>query len=98
MKKGFRHCFVCIECGDDYIAVQGLQSHTDIKIVENIEEIAGKDAKILYFSSEFPDNEYRGGLCYFSCVEVVKAHMGIKRVWTLTPYQLYKYMKVYDNG
>jgi hypothetical protein len=89
---------VCIKYGDYYVAINGLHSHNDLAIVENIEEIAGKEAEIVYFSTEINENLYRGTLCWFNCVEVVKAHVGIKSFWCWTPYQLYKLLRGYDNG
>jgi hypothetical protein len=90
LQAGFKHCFVCIKYGDHYIVVNGMHSHNDLEIVEKIEDIAPDHAKIVYFKAEIDDNVYRGTLCWFNCVEVVKAHMGIKSFWCWTPYQLYK--------
>jgi len=92
LKPGFRHCYICVKCGGHYIAVNGIDSFTDLAIIENLEEITNKTDKILQFSSKININFYRGGLNWFNCVEVVKSHMGIKSLTTFTPYQLYKLM------
>lgn len=81
-----------------WIAVNGIHSHTDMEIVENIEDLTRKDAKIVYFSNKIDENMYRGTLCWFNCVEVVKAHIGIKSFWTWTPYQLFQLLEKYKNG
>ena len=76
-----------------WIAVNPLHSHTELMIVETVEELAREGATVLKLRLDCAQHEYRGGFCWFACVEAVKSHAGIKAFWTWTPYQLYKLMR-----
>lgn len=50
--------------------------------------IAAKEDKVIKVKA-YPSLEPRGRLNWFTCVEQIKALIGINSVWTLTPKQLY---------
>jgi len=61
-------------------------------------QYAGVNAVIVPVRAYISDKP-RWGLCFFTCVEVVKSVLGIKDFWIMTPWQLYKYlMKGNNNG
>lgn len=93
LNPDFRHCFIALENGDTHLIINPLFSHTMILNCDNLEQFARKDAKILYFTRIIEDKGYRGGLCWFNCVEECKAILGIKSFWAFTPEQLYKYLR-----
>ena len=93
LKPGFRHCYVAIKQDDLWVKIDPVNSCTIVEIYENMTIKAEKDVKIVHFKVETSEKVYRGGFCWFNCVEVVKAHIGIKSFWTWTPWQLYKLLE-----
>ena len=97
LKRGFGHCFIARnEYGKVWTVIQDARSHLDIRthLVEDyptIESLAGENASIIVVDYEIEDR-HRGHLCLFSCVEVCKAVLGIKKRFILTPYQLYRWL------
>jgi hypothetical protein len=98
VKPGFRHCFIAFQHEDEWLVIDPVDSCIKAGIVDKLEEYAEQSAKILHFSIEIDPKLYRGGLCWFTCVEVVKAYMGIKSFWTFTPWQLYKLLRRDSDG
>ena len=47
--------------------------------------------------SKIDTSKVRGTICLFNCVEVVKAILGVRKPFVLTPYQLYKYLRCQDG-
>ena len=96
--KCISHCYVMIksEGGEIWQIIEPNTSHLDISI-EFVQEYpyprlyAGPEAVILPVRA-FIGTRPRWGVCIFSCVDVVKSILGIKSFWTMTPYQLYKYL------
>lgn len=46
-------------------------------------------------------NGFRGHICWFNCVEAVKAVLGIRKPFIITPYQLYRWLygrRAYSRG
>lgn len=98
LKPGFRHCYVAIKYGDLWVKIDPTNSCTIVEIYGEMTIKESENVKIVHFEAKTAKNLYRGGFCWFNCVEVVKAHLGIKSFWTWTPYQLYKYMRGCDDG
>lgn len=96
LKKGFQHvALVRLEYGKIWNVIQDGQTHLSIKpyLVEDhpcLESIFGADCTIIAVDPEIQER-YRGHICWFNCVEVCKAVLGIRKFWVFTPYQLYRY-------
>ena len=54
---------------------------------------ADDNSVILPVKAVIDSMQSRWTLCVFNCVEVVKALLGIKNFFILTPYQLFKYLR-----
>lgn len=76
-----------------WLVVQPRLNMTDIYIrlkcqYPHIKMITGPDAKIVAVTAKCTVGS-RGTLNWFNCVEQVKALIGVKSFWTITPKQLY---------
>jgi len=90
----FRHVYAIRQEGDYWLKVDsgGNLLSTIILTVEDypmLRDYTGQKATIVNVRS-VPALAHRGGLCYFNCVEVCKALLGIKSFLTFTPYQLFR--------
>lgn len=94
LKRGFRHCFVALECGDRWVVVDPLSHYTHVEVYGGIG--AARLAALLR----------AGGLTVVetvvgrpprraapwrphSCVEVVVRLLGLRAPGVFTPWQLY---------
>ena len=97
LKKGFQHCAVVRkEYGTVWTVIQDGYSHLSIHpfLVEDyptLDMLFGEDSSIIQVEMQ-TEGRYRGHLCVFTCVEVVKAVLGIKKPFIFTPHQLYRYL------
>lgn len=93
--KSMGHVYAVKDLNDyQWLVMQPRVNMTDAKILNKsqypvINAIAAPDDKILKVLVDAPIQE-RGGLCWFTCVEQVKALIGVKSFWTWTPKQLYR--------
>lgn len=64
----------------------------DLVLVDDYPEIACfcEEGDIIVPVTAVIKDRFRGSLCWFTCVEVVKAALGIKAPLVITPFQLYK--------
>lgn len=94
LDQEFTHVYAVRSLNDyHWLIVQPTCGNTDISIkykseYPRIRLIAGPDAKIITVKAKIK-NRFRGGLNWFTCVEQVKALIGIKDFWVFTPKQLY---------
>lgn len=99
LKKGFSHCYVVKDCGDNWVKCQPYMGCTDVTVwnkafVPTIEDLTGFDGDtVLKCAVDVNYDRIRGNICFFNCVEVVKSFLGIKSFFTFTPYQLYRRLK-----
>jgi len=95
LKRGFRHCFVILGNGENWIAIEATLSRTYINLItdQNYPDFLRKRgftvirSKIYpYFVSKMPK------FAIFSCVELVKSVLGINSSKLQTPYSLYRFL------
>jgi len=97
LKKGYRHCFLILNDGDNWITYDPMSTFTEIimhkfprcfNLPRWFDNRGDKvvPAKIIRQTNIAPFGMY-------FCVEGVKRILGIQKFWILTPYQLYKYIK-----
>tara|TARA_B100001179_G_C18564594_1_gene392178 strand:+ start:564 stop:986 length:423 start_codon:yes stop_codon:yes gene_type:complete len=98
LKKGFRHCFVVLNDGKNWITFDPLSHHTEIVVqklpfsFDLIGWLTAKDYKILPANPNYKRTK-PAPLMLFTCVEAVKRVLGIHDRYIITPYQLYKFLK-----
>ena len=98
LQPGFRHCFVILHDGHQWITFDPLSNYTDITVLH------------LPGDFDFPGwlamrgyRVIRAPLCrkvakpapvaVFNCVEAVKRVLGLHKRSIITPWQLYRYLK-----
>lgn len=100
LKKGFQHVFavkksfgkkfwIAVNPMTDYMLVDIIPTR-DYPLIRDV--LVDKTATVL--ECEVTIREKKGHRIHFiSCVETIKALLGIRAFWVITPYQLYKYLK-----
>ena len=92
--KSMGHVYAVQDLNDyQWLLIQPRNNYTEVKILLKsqypfINAIADKDDKIIKVKAS-PTLKPRGTLNWFTCVEQVKALIGVKSFWTWTPKQLY---------
>lgn len=92
--KRIGHVYAVQDLNDyQWLVVQPRLNMTQVKVLLKcqypvINTIAGIDDKIVKVEVE-SQARVRGFINWFTCVEQVKALVGIRSFWTLTPKQLY---------
>jgi len=106
LQSGFRHCWALRWDGFNWIAFQPKLGHTDIEILpfgryEDI-EIISKDNNIsaiirakVWRESKRIRSPYPVAI---TCVEQIKALLGVRQWYLFTPYQLFHYLSGAENG
>jgi len=95
MDNDFTHVYAVKSLNEyQWLVIQPTCAYTDLVIKSkseypHIRLIAGQDAKIIKVTAMI-NPVFRGSLNCFTCVEQIKALLGIKSFWTWTPKQLYK--------
>lgn len=98
-KPGFRHCYILMNDGHNWISVDPMLNHMDVNIHYHITQdfdlcswLEQQGQKVI----PAPVNRKHtrpAPFAVFSCVEVVKRILGIHAMFILTPWQLYQYLK-----
>jgi len=104
LEPGYTHCYAVklSEHGHFWMIVNPRMSHLQItqepvNTYPTIRSYVGPDCTIITVKAIMSSTRPRGTLCWFNCVEVVKALIGVKSFWTLTPWQLYNYLIEVSN-
>ncbi len=97
LKHKFRHCFVLINDGDHWIALEPLASCLEVSVLPPAPDFnlpAWLEAQH-HVVCEAPIRrhlEKMAPLAPLNCVEIVKRYLGIRDPFILTPYHLYRYL------
>lgn len=101
LRPGFRHCYAMkkTEGGNFWQIINPRLTYLDVGQVlvsryPTVRDYAGEDAVILNIESSTEGSKPRGMLCWFNCVEVIKAVLGVKQFFVFTPWQLYNYLRI----
>lgn len=94
LADGFAHCKVVIHKPGYFMWVDPRISYTEIEVYANVYKInkAPSDTHIAVRRLVDP-LKHRGVFRLFTCVEQVKAMLGISKWWIVTPKQLYKELR-----
>ncbi len=97
LKKGFRHCFVIINDGKNWISIDPMSNYTDIA-VHNISHdfdlpkwLRSRGHSVI---KACLNNNIKkpAPWMFFTCVEACKRILGIHKRSIFTPWQLYRYL------
>ncbi|CAA6605883.1 conserved hypothetical protein [Rhodospirillaceae bacterium LM-1] len=95
LKPGFRHCFLLLRKGGQWVVYDPLAHHTRIDLVdagyELLDVFSEKGCRLIPADIKVPPLAPAPWRPY-SCVEAVKRALGLKAGWVLTPWQLYRFL------
>jgi|GEM_PF-1803930 len=95
LRPGFRHCFVCLEKGEDWIVVNPLCHYTEVKTIgtadpQTLKSFFTDHGMDSIFAPIIAPTRITAPFSPFTCVEAVKRILGIHDRWVLTPWQLFQ--------
>jgi hypothetical protein len=99
LKSGFRHCFVLLNDGRNWISIDPLSAFTDIQIYHHIQSnfdlpewLEGQGYIV---QSAVIDHSHKRPAPWMvlTCVESVKRILGLHNRCVYTPWQLYKFLQ-----
>jgi hypothetical protein len=96
LKNGFRHCFLVMNDGSNWITYDPMSSFTEIAVQKtpinfNLPKWFENRGDIVV-SARMSRNRKIAPISMFNCVEGVKRVLGIHSFCIFTPYQLYKFL------
>jgi len=93
------HVEACIRSEGRWIYYQPALDITSVDIVNHWTDIKKDGTIVVPFKILRKLNRYRMWFPFtvFSCVEGIKALLGINKYWILTPHRLYKYMNKLED-
>ncbi len=99
LKKNYRHCFVLINDGINWITLDPLASYIDVQIHRHLAEsfdlptwLESRGAKVIAAKVNRVHKK-PAPIMFFSCVEFIKRSLGIHSRFIITPWQLYRYLE-----
>ncbi|MGH1375592.1 MAG: hypothetical protein ACRBCK_04505 [Alphaproteobacteria bacterium] len=97
LKKGYRHCFVLIHDGTNWVSIDPMAHYMDV-IVHHVDGDFDFPEWLTQRGHEVVQAKFEGGALRaspfmpFSCVEVCKRVLGIRHRMIITPWALYKHI------
>lgn len=100
LKKGFRHCFIVMGDGENWLSIEATLTRTYIKRTNDsayLERLKAQNLTLIRSKiyKNTPSSDLNFG--FFSCVELTKSILGIRQISLQTPYSLYKFLISYDK-
>ena len=97
LRPGFRHCFVALDDGTEWLTVDPLLHRLEVRAsgLPSEFDLAGEYRRMDLAVIEVAPAAVplrRAPLGLFTCVETVKRLLGIRARWILTPWQLYRFL------
>jgi len=97
MRPGFRHCFVLLHDGRNWLSVDPMLNHMDVQYQKvprdfDLPDWLKERGNIVIPAQLDRSKNKPAPWRPFTCVEAVKRILGIHARWVLTPWQLYKYL------
>jgi hypothetical protein len=95
LRSGFRHCFVAVDDGLEWLTVDPLLHRLEVRAsgLPSGFDLAGEYRQMGLTVAEVipaPVPLRRAPLGLFTCVETAKRLLGIRAPWVITPWQLYR--------
>lgn len=103
LKKGFRHCFVIIKQGEQWMLIDPRANKTDIFILPhpshfNVPRFFESEGKTVCKITGIITPHKVAPLMPLSCVETVKRVIGLHKRFLFTPYALYRHLTTLKKG
>ncbi len=97
-KKGFRHCFVMINDGENWVSIDPMSNYMDV-VVHHVPHdfdlpkwLCGRGHSVIPASLNV-DISKSAPWMVFTCVEACKRILGIHKRSIFTPWQLYRHLQ-----
>src|SRR5688572_2776157 len=95
LRTGFRHCFVAVDDGVEWLTIDPLLHRLEVRAsgLPSDFDLAGEYRRMGLTVAEVipaPVPLRRAPLGLFTCVETAKRLLGIRAPWVFTPWQLYR--------
>lgn len=102
LKKGYSHSFLVIYDGYFWIKMELTTGYMDICVLpfynnNTIEDVLRGIDCTYQFIETWRRQRYRSIIAPWSCVEAIKAVIGVRALHVLTPYQLFKYIEAHHG-
>ncbi len=97
LKKGYRHCFILINDGEQWISIDPMANYMDVVVHHVPCEFDMPNWLLERGHRVIPaclnvDVSRAAPLMLFTCVEACKRILGIHKRFIFTPWQLFKYL------
>ena len=95
LKPGFRHCAVAIESGNYWVVIDPRPAAPRINVVSDSKfDLAAfyRAAGYTAVETKVANTPFRSPLALTNCVGVVKALIGIRKPFVVTPYRLFRFL------
>lgn len=95
LKPGFRHCFAAVDDGTQWLTIDPLLHRLEVRasgLASDFDLAAAYRRMGLVVIAVSPPAVPRRAAVFglFTCVETVKRLLGLRGVWVLTPWQLFR--------
>ncbi len=95
-KKGFRHCFVILHDGENWISLDPLSTYTDVVVHKLPPEfdlpLWLKSRGHTVVKTPLQRGAKLAPCMMYTCVEAVKRVLGLHKRFVITPWQLYRHL------
>ncbi|MCD8520259.1 MAG: hypothetical protein LRY57_03005 [Alphaproteobacteria bacterium] len=98
LKPGFRHCFVLLNDGRQWLSLDPLSNHMEVQVYNHLAtsfDLPGWLRKRGHKVVKAPVNRSHhrpAPVMFFTCVEAVKRVLGLHKAGIVTPWQLYRHL------
>jgi hypothetical protein len=98
LRPGFRHCFVVLNDGEHWLALEPLHSCLEVTVLPSPPDfnlpvwLRGQGHHVVEAALQ-RDMTCMAPIALLNCVEVVKRFLGLRRLFILTPYQLFHHLE-----
>jgi hypothetical protein len=97
LRRGFRHCYILIRFADVWISVDALAHRTEITRIDGPDHFSLKkwledEGETVVFCSTYKSEIKPLFPSNFNCVESVKRIIGLRKLFIVTPWQLYQFI------
>lgn len=97
LRKGFRHCFVILHDGENWLSVDPLAHRIEAQI-QHVQKDFDLPAWLeerghIVIRAKIHEGQKIMPVMPVTCVEVVKRVLGVRRRFIFTPWQLYRHIR-----
>lgn len=96
LKKGYRHCFLILHDGQNWVSMDPLFGRTELlvhRVPSDFDMAKWLESRgHVVVPAPLLNPRHLAWPALFTCVEAVKRALGLQKLFILTPWQLYRYL------